>query len=74
MATFHVVVVESSDDAEEMVTTTLAVTANRLDYDESGVLEMWKGPAEGERLVAVFAPQTWLRAYDAAQVAEPMED
>jgi hypothetical protein len=69
MATFHVVVVEPSDE-EEVVTATLVVTANRLDYDENGVLEMWKGPAEGERLVAVFSPQAWLRAYDTAQVSE----
>jgi hypothetical protein len=69
MARFHVVVVEPSDD-EEVMTTTLVVTANRLDYDENGVLEMWKGPAEGERLVAVFSPQAWLRAYDTTQVSE----
>ena len=56
MARFHVVVVEPSDD-EEVMTTTLVVTANRLDYDENGVLEMWQGPAEAERLVAVFSPQ-----------------
>ncbi len=54
----------------------LVVTANRLDYDENGVLEMWQGPAEAERLVAVFSPQAWLRAYDTAQVSEhePTED
>jgi hypothetical protein len=69
MTRFHVVVVEPSDD-EEVTVTTLVVTANRLDYDENGVLEMWKGPAEGERLVAVFSPQAWLRAYDTAQVSE----
>jgi hypothetical protein len=73
MTRFHVVVVEPTDD-EEVMTSTLVVTANRLDYDDNGVLEMWQGPAEGERLVAVFAPQTWLRAYDAAQVSEPPED
>lgn len=52
------------------------MTANRLDYDENGVLEMWQGPAEAERLVAVFSPQAWLRAYDTAQVSEhePTED
>lgn len=69
MARFHVVVVEPSDD-EEVMTTTLVVTANRLDYDENGMLEMWQGPAEAERLVAVFSPQAWLRAYDTAQVSE----
>lgn len=69
MARFHVVVVEPSDE-EEVMTTTLVVTANRLDYDENGVLEMWQGPAEAERLVAVFSAQAWLRAYDTAQVSE----
>ena len=75
MARFHVVIVEPSDD-EEVMTTTLVVTATRLGYDDNGVLEMWQGPMETERLVAVFSPQAWLRAYDTAQVSEyePPED
>jgi hypothetical protein len=69
MARFHVVVVEPSDD-DEVETKTLLVTADSMDVDPSGLLAFTQGPAGSAKIVAVFSPQSWLRAYERGQAGE----
>jgi hypothetical protein len=73
MASYHVMVGVGSDD-EEVLTRTLIVSADSMDYDEGGVLEFSEGPAGSARLVAVFSPNVWMWAQQKGRVLERRED
>lgn len=69
MAAYHVEVgVPDGDDGVEMKL--LTVSADSMDYDETGILEFSEGPSGSARLVAVFSPSVWISAQLKGRVIE----
>jgi hypothetical protein len=72
MPRFNVVIAEPNDD-DEYATITLRITADSMEYDDTGILEFSMGPAGSARIVATFAPTVWLWAAEEG-AAQELED